>query len=186
MDQLHPISIAARNGNINEVRRLLNNRTVNTRTPIAQETPLMLAIAHNRRNIVSHILNRYPNAIRARNLFNHTPLMYSVLHNRPELTRLLLNRGANKNARNEDNLTAMHLAAAGGRHRILRFLIENGATITPEIMAIARNNATRNFIRGVQAEREWGVKSLSRIRAAEGNHTVLLPPNLIKHIMNRK
>ncbi len=44
-----------------------------------------------------------------------------------EMTKLLLEKGANVNARDDDGLTALHLASGDGCLRIARLLLEKGA-----------------------------------------------------------
>ena len=52
-----------------------------------------------------------------------------LAHNSPETMQLLIQRGADVNARNNNNLTPLHLASARGRTKSMELLIRHGANV---------------------------------------------------------
>jgi ankyrin repeat protein len=67
--------------------------------------------------------------VNQRGLFGNTPLKVTVIWNDIEAARLLLDAGADVNARLEDGYTALHHAAAGGRHAMAALLCQRGASL---------------------------------------------------------
>ncbi|MCH8999315.1 MAG: ankyrin repeat domain-containing protein, partial [Proteobacteria bacterium] len=58
-----------------------------------------------------------------------TPLLIAALFDSPGALELLLERGADPAAARQDGLTALHLAAYKGYHRLVRPLIAAGAPV---------------------------------------------------------
>ena len=72
-----------------------------------------------------------------------TPLLIAALSDSPGALELLLERGADTAApRKEDGLTALHLAAYKGHHRLIRPLIAAGAPWRRALRPTARRRST--------------------------------------------
>jgi ankyrin repeat protein len=56
-----------------------------------------------------------------------TPLIVSAEEGRLDVVEFLVDSGANLNARNDLNYTALHVAAFHGHHSIVELLLRNGA-----------------------------------------------------------
>ena len=59
-----------------------------------------------------------------------TPLMVTSLAGQTDAAKLLLDKGAKPDIRNNENATALHMAAFFGHTRIVKMLIANGADLT--------------------------------------------------------
>jgi len=72
--------------------------------------------------------------------------MFACLSRTPQMAALLLERGADLMAKDEKGRTALHLAAAAGRTKVVEFLLSRGAEIdardsqgrTPLMLAASR------------------------------------------------
>ncbi len=78
-----------------------------------------------------------------------TPLMWSAFYGQTPTVALLLAHGADADARGDEEETALHLAAAGGHHDVVKAMLRSGRTdpdpvdenaCTPLMFAAARNH----------------------------------------------
>jgi ankyrin repeat protein len=192
---------AAKNGNINRVRNLLNQGTnVNAREH-GGGTPLHFAAVHGRLNMVRFLLSRGA-SVNARNQNGKTPLHKAAMDDHVRIIEELLRRGARMSARDKWGRTPLHDAVIHYSTRAVRSFIEAGAKLsyrnvnskTP--LNVAWNNATRSALsaRSVQKWKNFTQKrvharntamreTLSRIPVREGNVMRQgLPLNIINRI----
>jgi glyoxylase-like metal-dependent hydrolase (beta-lactamase superfamily II) len=79
---------------------------------------------------VKAIVENDPSVIHAKNRAGLTPLFDAVLENRPEIAEFLISRGADVNARNNFQVTPLHLACGNALPLgIIRLLVEKGADV---------------------------------------------------------
>lgn len=63
------------------------------------------------------------------------PLQWAVVENRPEIVKLLIDRGADVNARDRSDMTALHSATIFNRVDMLRWLIDAGADLDAKCLS---------------------------------------------------
>lgn len=131
-----------RESSINTITEILikAGADINARTPKENNTPLMLAVAHNRQQLVKLLIKNKCNfdAVNAR---NQTALIIAASMNRPELAGLLVEAGANINAVQPefwDNYDAFANACANGSIDVLRLFMDKKIAFnslkSPEIL----------------------------------------------------
>jgi ankyrin repeat protein len=93
-----------------------------------QRTPLHQAVLGNSVGLVGLLIESGAD-VNARDSQGFSPLHFAAQEHAPEIARILVGRGADVNARDEDGSSVLWraVAAARGRHEIVRFLLENGA-----------------------------------------------------------
>jgi ankyrin repeat protein len=134
-----PIHIAARNGNIESLKRFLNQgENVNQHNLDSHvhgiyyaRTPLQLAASTGKIEAVRLLLNRGA-TVNRRDLWNDkTALMDATESGHLPIVRLLLDRGANVNTRDPEERTPLHFAiiSGGGHLPVVRLLLERGANV---------------------------------------------------------
>lgn len=123
------LHIAAENGQIEEVSRLLSEKgtDVNTQDKYG-DTPLHAASKKGHLKVVELLVSKGASII-ARNTHNYTPLDEAILYrNQPEVCRLLLQLGAGAYTVKDLNYS-LHIAARQGSVEAARLLIARGAGV---------------------------------------------------------
>lgn len=86
---------------------------VNARNPVIAQTPLHVAAAHNKKEIVKFLLN-WPGPenleMEAKNMYGETPLHMAAKNGSTEVLRLLLEHNADIEATANNGMTPLHLA----------------------------------------------------------------------------
>lgn len=120
--------LAARNGDISKVKRLLNQGVnVNTRHD-PNRTALSWAAGSGHNNIVKHLINKGA-TINSRDTNGMTPLMRAAVSGREAVVRTLLNAGANINAQSESGMTALMFAVLWKHPGVIRILLDQKARV---------------------------------------------------------
>lgn len=117
------------NADIND-QQLLNHLFANsTRNG---DTPFHLAIRQGKKEVLSVLLQLYPNEINKENTIDkNIPLMLATSLEHEDLVQLLLQQGANKDqAHPETGNTPLMLAASSGNYDIAKLLKDHNADIT--------------------------------------------------------
>ena len=130
---------AAANGDIAQVRRLLNANPglINSGGDNLGNTPLHFATWKNRAAMAEFLISKGAN-VNAKNSLGNTPL-HDAIHNSGVLVPIvLLRQGANIDERNNEGETPLILAAQTGRSELVRLLLANGA----DVDATRKNGAT--------------------------------------------
>ena len=121
------LRIAAKEGNTDEIRRLLSCGITNVNCrDICGSTPLHES-ASNGHKEAAQLLIQSGADIDKCDLFGRTPLV--VAENHKELLEMLIESGANMNVADECGSTLLHLAARKGQEVVVQLLIERGAEL---------------------------------------------------------
>jgi ankyrin repeat protein len=121
------ILTAARSGNLDEVRTLLEgDSSLISATNPNGSTPLHLAISEGHTEVAILLIASGSN-LNAANRYGRTPLNYAAQHNYLELAELLLASGASVNGSDSSTYSPLHSAANAGYAEMAKLLIEAGA-----------------------------------------------------------
>jgi len=132
---------AARDGDMERVRDLLDaGADIDVRTALGS-TPFMLAANEGRREVVEFLLSRRAD-IAARSDGGETALMTAAYGGHAPVVRLLLGRGLAADAVNKAGETALHMAAFRGKDEAAQALLDAGA----DIEARSREGVTPLFL----------------------------------------
>lgn len=117
------LMIAARNGNLDLLQTLLNNRaSVNRRNQFG-DTALLLAALNARFDAAKLLMEKGAEV----NPSGWTPLHYAVFGGNPEILGLLIARGAKLDARAPNGQTALMVAVKLGKLNLVKMLIDADA-----------------------------------------------------------
>jgi len=186
---------AARNGNLNRVRALLNSgANINTRDNVGQ-TALIHAATPGHLEVVRLLLNRGANINTRDDEEGGTALIYAASSGQLPLVKLLLNRGANVNARDISRESALMHVAYSGHLPVVRLLLKRGANTNgilnnPRMRANVKNAIMKhkagltiqNYKKASNMRRRAAsAKALNNVRTPNGRP---IPPNSIRSIMS--
>lgn len=122
----------SKNGNIDEVQKLiLDGANVNCQNDSGM-TSLHLAILYNRVSAIVKILLENNANVDSKDDDGDTPLHCAVTRDNAEITKMLLDKGANVNCKNNHNWTALHMVAKNSHYAVAKILLENGADLNAE------------------------------------------------------
>ena len=120
---------AARNGNINTVRKLLNNG-VNVNEPNKHgETPLYLASERGNTEMVKALLDSPGINVDKADSNRYTPLHVATRKSFSKIVKMLLEAGADINKTNVFGYTPLYHASYNGNAKIVKILLEAGADV---------------------------------------------------------
>jgi ankyrin repeat protein len=123
------LQTAVRNGNAQEVERLLASGADPNATDPRGNAPLLQAAWTGNAAIIGSLLNHGADVNRRNSETASSPLLYAVLSGREAVVRLLLDRGARVDFRYRENQTILHIAAASGNVPILEALLAASADV---------------------------------------------------------
>ena len=127
LPQVEPLHEAAFAGNLDEVKRLLEEGTAVDVPDLEGRTALMWA-SFNGHTAVNALLLENGAAINAREVNGRTALMYASSGPYPETVELLLEKGADVNVQGTaEGFTALMTAAAEGQVEVVLVLLAYGA-----------------------------------------------------------
>jgi ankyrin repeat protein len=89
-------------------------------------TPLLIAVANGRTEIVEYLLKKAADPNIA-NKLGASPLSFAALYGNEPICRILVNYGANVNHQDMEGITPLMNAAIRGHGSIAKYLLENGA-----------------------------------------------------------
>lgn len=141
-----PLHNAAKNGDSDIVKALIDDGTDIEQHDTNGRTPIQLAARHKQLDIINLLVDSGAN-INAKDNDGNTPLHKAISRGQLDLSSFLLEQGADVNAVDNDGYTPICLAALCRQADILVLLIENGADIKASdkygstlLHASARNN----------------------------------------------
>lgn len=127
------LSIAASKGYVYEINRLINKGADLNNKDIVGATPLIYAVANNKKEAVKALLHFSPDLdIRTDN--GESALHVATKNNYIDLAELLIRDSANINIRDEINCTPLHFAALYNYYYMTDLLIYYEADIDPETL----------------------------------------------------
>lgn len=130
MSSLHE---AAKNGNLDETKRLLENgANIEAKSGI-DNTPLHVASLKGHLELVKLLLENGAN-IEDEGFSMYTPLQYASENGHLEVVKLLLEKGANIESKDESNFTPLQTALGNGHLEVVKLLLGNGANIEAKRM----------------------------------------------------
>jgi len=118
--------LASKNGNLDEVERLVECGANLDIKGANEKTPLMWACANGHQRVVRYLLQSGAN-VEATNWIGSTALSYAAQNGRPDVARVLLKYHANINTQQSQGLTPLMYAARNCRIAMIKFLLRKGA-----------------------------------------------------------
>ena len=118
--------IAAENGKVNEVKKLLEIVPINSSLNVRGDTALHIACQHKQTNLAIELINLGAN-VNLKNHKNSTPLHLATMSNSIKIIELLVKSGANINAQDQDNFSALHFSIKHNDISLVKYLLENNA-----------------------------------------------------------
>ena len=184
-----PIHNAARNGNVTDVRALLNSgANINARDNDGS-TALIWAARFGHLATVRELLDRGAN-INARSNSGWTALICAIYYGHLAVVRLLLDRGANINARDHVGQTALSLAAFSEQLPVVRELLKRGANTNGILNRRSINENMKNVIRkhnaGLTIAKHYKAATLRRRATAISSLRKHLPNNMTRKILTAR
>jgi len=132
-------SNAIKAGEVEKVESyLLNNANINNRN-VDDLTPLMLAVVHNKNNVVQLLLKAGAD-INVRNKNNDTALTLAAYSENGKVIPLLLAEYKVRGLKNNDLNTALILAAERHMPESVKYLLEAGANTGAALISATKNN----------------------------------------------
>jgi ankyrin repeat protein len=117
---------AARHGQVDEVKRLLEEGDDPNAVDVDGETPLHAAARWGRAEVVEVLLAHAADP-EAKGLYGMTPLQVAVVEAQAGAARVLLRNRANSNSRDLFGRSSLYYAAARGNRDLVALLLEHGA-----------------------------------------------------------
>ena len=96
------------------------------------ETPLIVASAYGKINVVGHLVGKYNASLEERSKYNQTALLSAVEHNQIGVVRYLLRNNADIKAKCFGQRTALHLATEHNHLKMVQLLINEEVSLLEE------------------------------------------------------
>lgn len=126
------LHIAARNGNVEQVKMLLTRgATINLKNS-SGNTPLMIAAIRGKIDALQQLINKDKSLINEKNNKGMTALHHAAIKNKQPIVEKLIDEGATINEVDNNNNTPLHLAAkrSSSSSDVIKTLIQEGASLT--------------------------------------------------------
>ena len=114
-------------GNIEEVKRFLDEGTDIEAFDLGGETALFWAVKYENEPLIDMLLNRGANINANYNVGSQTPLINASMGGQVEIIELLLDRGADINAKTNTGWTALMWAIERKHNEVVALLVDRGA-----------------------------------------------------------
>lgn len=113
---------------VSEVRQILARSTGQVNARIGNASPLLLACANDKTEILRLLLEAGADVTATYDL-GVTPLLFCVMRDKPDAVRLLLKHGAPVNARDARGVTPLHHAVQEGKLACVSAMLEHGCDV---------------------------------------------------------
>jgi|GEM_PF-3293281 len=135
-DETHPLITAAKEGDLDGLRKLLESGVPIDIQDSSGRTALHVAAAFGHKNVVQHLLHQGAE-VSSRDSSGSTPLLFAAWHGHGQIARLLLDSGAQPNEGPESKDEAgrtytdlpLEVAAVHGDLDLVKALVEKGADV---------------------------------------------------------
>ena len=159
-----PLHLATISGSVEAIHVLLNNGASDTILNIALESPLHIAVRINHPKLVQAFISHPLVEILQSGPFMNTPFHTAVMHDSIESFSVLCessqmveavrrSEGCKITSKNRDGLTAIHIAARNGSHRVLELLIETTHRLNQGKLEMVKS-MVEQFGRDILSERD--------------------------------
>ena len=170
-----PLNIAAKAGNL-EVARCLIDRgaQIETKTKLGW-TPLHTAVISNKFDIVKFLIDNGAQ-IEAQNFFLQTPLHVATFYNRYNVANLLIKKGAKLDARDKNGNTPLHLHARSKKVsslNMVKLFVQHGVFLD----ATNDNNETPIYLANREGHKEIAKYLLEKKREADNSNPEIVSTN---------
>jgi len=163
---MNSIHNAARRGNLNSVKALLNQGVNVDLRNHENMTPLMYAARGGHSNVIRLLLNKGANAKARLNSVNRNALIFAAEKGHANSVRALL-RHSNLSVKNANGRSALTAALNYGHPEIVRMLVRAGARPNNATFEyIANNNSMRNLLGNMTIRRAIAKRAAPRMRAS--------------------
>ena len=124
-----PLHVAAEQGDIEEISRLIEQSENINAKDMAGRTPLHYAVGEQQTAAVELLLSKGADADIKDNVYHVTPLHWATASRNMEIVILLSPKVKDIDARNKEGQTAAEIASADHQDKILQVLIKHGAKL---------------------------------------------------------
>ena len=180
---LTPLMVAARTGNLDVVKALLDAESdVNASTEEHGATALMWATTESHEDVVRLLLDSGANA-NPSTTDGFTPLLFAAGNGDIELATQLLAGGVNVNDTGVDGTHALPYAIVNGQHEFALFLLREGADATATLGTISALHAAAGNVGTWLGEwsRQHGFGERFRGNTLSGDQRISLVQSLLEH-----
>ena len=123
-----PLQEAAKQGNLDEVKRLIvQGKNINASDKCGS-TALHEAVSYDHLDVTKLLISKGAD-VDAKTVYGETPLLVAAIHDNVTMAQLLVNNGAHVNARDIKGRAPLHWAARHGPLSMVELLIGKGADI---------------------------------------------------------
>lgn len=123
-----PLQVAAKQGNLDEVKRLIaQGKNINA-VDACGKTALHEAVSNDHLDVAKLLISKGAD-VDAKTVYGQTPLLFAAIGDRVTMAHLLVNHGANVNSPDIEGRVPLHWAARKGPLSMVELLLEKGADI---------------------------------------------------------
>ncbi len=163
-----PLCDAAYDGNLSEVKILIDNGANVNATNENGWTSLIIASEYGQSEVAKLLLGNGANV----NYENKgwTALMIAAQEDQSKVAKVLLDHGANANYEDKDGWTALMIAAKEGQSKVTKVLLENGANVDHKLEK-KEIDEKEALLEAITGQNGWGWTALM-MAVSEGHGEV--------------
>lgn len=182
------LHIAARNGNVKQVKMLLTRGAIINLKNSSGNTPLMIAAIQGKIAVLQELINKDKSLINEKNNKGMTALHHAATKKNHFIVEALIDQGATINEVDNNNDTPLHLAAKhSSSSDVIKTLIQEGASLT------SKNNSRKTAVHIASNKNKPLLQTHTDIFTAINNYTnatqgkqIELITELMSNVRNRE